>query len=61
MKDDEGKPYTAHTTNLVPLVITDENLKLRDHGILSDVTPTLLDLLELEKPEEMTSESLIIK
>ena len=61
MKDDEGKPYTAHTTNLVPLVITDENLRLRDHGILSDVTPTLLDLLELEKPEEMTSESLIIK
>lgn len=59
--DEEGNPYTAHTTNPVPLVITDKSLKLRDKGILSDITPTLLELLEIKKPEDMTSESLIIK
>ncbi|MGM9971917.1 MAG: 2,3-bisphosphoglycerate-independent phosphoglycerate mutase [Anaeroplasmataceae bacterium] len=59
--DEEGNPYTAHTTNPVPLVITDKSLKLRERGILSDITPTLLDLLEIEKPVEMTSESLIFK
>ena len=58
--DEEGKPYTAHTTNPVPVVITDKNIKLRD-GILSDIAPTLLELLELPIPEEMTSKSLIVK
>ena len=61
MRDENGEPFTAHTTNPVRLVITDETLKLRPNGILSDITPTLLDLLELEKPAEMTSKSLIIK
>ncbi len=61
MADEEGNPYTAHTTNPVPLVITDKSLKLRDRGILSDITPTLLDLLEIEIPSQMTSKSLIIK
>ena len=56
--DEEGKPYTAHTTNQVPVVVTDENLHLRN-GILSDLAPTILELLGLEKPEEMTSKSLI--
>lgn len=60
-RDEEGEPYTAHTTNPVPLAITDKSLTLRERGILSDITPTLLDLLELEKPEEMTSTSLIKK
>jgi 2,3-bisphosphoglycerate-independent phosphoglycerate mutase len=58
--DEEGKPYTAHTTNPVPVVVTDKNIKLRD-GILSDIAPTLLELLELPIPEEMTSKSLIVK
>lgn len=57
--DVEGKPFTAHTTNLVPVVVTDKNIKLRD-GILSDIAPTLLELLEVEKPAEMTSSSLIV-
>lgn len=58
--DEEGKVFTAHTTNLVPVVVTDKNIKLRD-GILSDIAPTLLDLLGVEVPAEMTSKSLIIK
>ncbi len=58
--DEEGKPFTAHTTNLVPVVITDKNIKLRD-GILSDIAPTLLELLGVEVPVDMTSTSLIVK
>ncbi len=57
--DEEGKPFTAHTTNLVPVCVTDKNIKLRD-GILSDIAPTLLELLGVEKPEDMTSSSLIV-
>ena len=57
---EEGKPFTAHTTNLVPVVVTDKNIKLRD-GILSDIAPTLLDLLGVEIPKEMTSKTLIVK
>lgn len=52
-------PFTAHTTNVVPLVmIGRDDLKLKK-GRLADLTPTLLDLMGLEKPEEMTGESLI--
>ncbi|WP_099159934.1 2,3-bisphosphoglycerate-independent phosphoglycerate mutase [Virgibacillus ndiopensis] len=57
----EGNPMTAHTTNPVPVVVTKENIALRDGGILADLSPTLLDLLDIEKPEEMTGKSLIIK
>ena len=60
LQDEEGKPYTAHTTNPVPVVITDKNIKIRN-GILSDIAPTLLELLGIEKPESMTSNSLIVK
>ena len=60
LADEEGKPFTAHTTNLVPVVVTDKNIKLRD-GILSDIAPTLLDLLGVEIPKEMTSKTLIVK
>ncbi len=59
--DEQGNAYTAHTTNPVPLVITDKSVKLRSNGILSDITPTLLELLEIEVPAEMTAKSLIIK
>lgn len=61
MRDKDDNPYTAHTTNLVPLILTDESYELKTYGILSDITPTLLELLGIEKPEEMTSESLILK
>ncbi len=60
MIDEDGSPFTAHTTNPVPVVVTDKNIKIRD-GILSDLAPTILDLLEIEKPAEMTSSSLIVK
>lgn len=58
--DEEGKAFTAHTTNVVPVVVTDKNIKLRN-GILSDIAPTLLELLGVEVPAEMTSKSLIVK
>ncbi len=53
---------TAHTTNKVPFIVVQNanKIKLRE-GILGDIAPTMLDLLELEKPSEMTGESLIIK
>ncbi len=54
-----GGPFTAHTTNVVPLIgigIGDRQLK---EGRLADLAPTMLELLGLEKPEEMTGESLI--
>lgn len=57
----DGKPMTAHTTNPVPLIITKKGLTLRDGGILGDLAPTMLELLNLEKPEEMTGHSLIKK
>ena len=60
MVDDDGvTPHTAHTTNLVPFVIVGADVKLRP-GRLSDISPTLLDLMGLEKPAAMTGESLIV-
>lgn len=57
----EGKPMTAHTTNPVPVIVTKDGIELQDSGILADLSPTLLDLLNVEKPEEMTGSSLIKK
>ncbi len=56
---DNGGAFTAHTTNVVPLVLIGRNdLKLKN-GRLADLAPTMLDLMGLDKPEEMTGESLI--
>ncbi|MDI6817160.1 MAG: 2,3-bisphosphoglycerate-independent phosphoglycerate mutase [Actinomycetota bacterium] len=56
------QPFTAHTTNEVPLYfITDEHLRLAGGGILADIAPTLLDVLKIEKPAEMTGQSLIVR
>ena len=60
MRDQEGRPHTAHTTNLVPVVVTKKGIKLNS-GALCDVAPTLLDLLGIEKPKAMTGKSLIEK
>ncbi|BAC14391.1 2,3-bisphosphoglycerate-independent phosphoglycerate mutase [Oceanobacillus iheyensis] len=57
----EDKPMTAHTTNPVPVIVTKDDIELRDGGILADLSPTLLDLLNVEKPKEMTGNSLIKK
>jgi len=61
--DDVEKPFTAHTTNPVPVVLAgaDKSVELRKGGRLADLAPTLLDILGLEKPEEMTGTSLIAK
>lgn len=59
MTTPEGNPHTAHTTVPVPVIVTKAGVTLRDGGRLADVAPTMLDLLGIEKPEEMTGESLI--
>jgi 2,3-bisphosphoglycerate-independent phosphoglycerate mutase len=58
MLEPDGSPNTAHSTNPVPAIVTVPGLELRD-GILADVAPTLLDLLRVEQPTEMTGKSLI--
>lgn len=56
-----GEPHTAHTTNPVPLILvtSDSSLKLKEGGKLADLAPTMLDLMNLEKPQEMTGTSLL--
>lgn len=54
----EGNPMTAHTTNPVPVIVAKHGLELRD-GILADLAPTMLELLGLNKPAEMTGKSII--
>ena len=58
-----GEPWTAHTTNQVPFVLVgaDPAYKLREGGRLCDIVPTLIELMGLEKPKEMTGESLLVK
>lgn len=55
----EGEPMTAHTTNPVPVIITKEGVSVRSGGRLADLSPTLLDLMGVDQPEEMTGQSLI--
>ncbi|SIS43383.1 2,3-bisphosphoglycerate-independent phosphoglycerate mutase [Salimicrobium flavidum] len=56
-----GDPMTAHTKNPVPVIVTKEGAELKGDGVLGDLAPTLLDLLGVEKPEDMTGESIIKK
>jgi 2,3-bisphosphoglycerate-independent phosphoglycerate mutase len=58
MLEDDGSPNTAHTTNPVPLIVTQPGLALRD-GVLGDVAPTVLELLAIDQPDAMTGQSLI--
>lgn len=55
----EDKPMTSHTTSPVPVIVTKDGVELRSGGKLADVAPTLLDLLNIAKPTEMTGTSLI--
>ena len=59
--DENGNPFTAHTTNPVPFIVTGKNVELREGGILADIAPTILDLMQLPKPAEMTGMSMIKK
>ncbi len=58
-----GEPFTAHTTNPVPFIIVnaDPSYKLREGGCLADIAPTLIEMMGLEQPKEMTGKSLIVK
>jgi 2,3-bisphosphoglycerate-independent phosphoglycerate mutase len=58
---DDNKKYTQHTLSPVPFVITDKNIKLETSGKLSNIVPTILDYMNIEKPKEMTQCSLIKK
>ena len=61
MYEPDGEPFTAHTTNPVPLLaINCGDVKLREGGVLADLAPTLLQLMELPQPEEMTGKSLFV-
>jgi 2,3-bisphosphoglycerate-independent phosphoglycerate mutase len=64
MLDENGNSFTAHTTNLVPMIIVGEkfkDVKLAPNGKLCDVAPTLLDMMCIKIPEEMTGKSLIFR
>ena len=59
MVDDDGTPFTAHTTNPVPFCVINHPCELREGGRLADIAPTMLKVLGLPQPEEMTGESII--
>ena len=69
MQGADGRPWTAHTTNPVPVILVEgekrkcpglgNDIKLRDHGGLADIAPTVLEILGLDKPDKMSGESLI--
>ena len=58
-----GEPFTAHTTNPVPFILVnaDPSYTLREGGRLADIVPTLIELMGMEQPEEMTGKSLLVK
>ena len=57
MINPDGSPNTAHTKNPVPIILVDAKKEKIKSGILSDIAPTILDLLEIEVPEKMTQNS----
>lgn len=59
MYEPDGSAFTAHTTNPVPFIVVGEDCELREGGVLADIAPTILQLLGLPQPEEMTGKSLI--
>ena len=58
-----GAPFTAHTTNPVPFILVnaDPSYKLREGGCLADIAPTLIEIMGLEQPKEMTGKSLLVR
>ena len=59
MINPDGSPNTAHTTNPVPIILVDKDLKTIHNGVLGDIAPTILALMGIEKPKVMTRESLL--
>ena len=60
MMEEDGVPHTAHTVNPVPFIVTKQDLELREGGTLCDVAPTLLALLGVMQPVEMTGKSIVL-
>lgn len=59
MMNPDGSPHTAHTTNPVPFILIDEEIQSIKSGILGDIAPTILELMGVEQPKEMTQKSLL--
>lgn len=59
MMNPDGSPHTAHTTNPVPFILIDDKIKSIKSGILGDIAPTILELVGVEQPKEMTQKSLL--
>ena len=60
MYEPDGSPFTAHTTFPVPFIVAGYPCKLREGGRLCDLSPTLLEIMKIEKPAAMTGVSLIV-
>ena len=61
MINDDNSPNTAHTTNPVPFIMIDNDIKKISNGVLGDIAPTILELMNINKPQKMTGKSLIVK
>jgi len=59
MLEEDGSPDTAHSLNPVPVIVTVEGVTLRGGGVLADVAPTVLEILGIEQPAQMTGRSLL--
>ena len=59
MENPDGSPNTAHTTNPVPLILVDQDINQIKSGILGDIAPTVLKLMGVEQPEDMTQQALV--
>lgn len=59
MMNPDGSPHTAHTTNPVPFILIDDTIKTINSGVLGDIAPTILELIGVEQPIEMTQKSLL--
>ena len=59
MMNPDGSPHTAHTTNPVPMILIDKEIQSIHNGVLGDIAPTILELMGVEQPKEMTRKSLL--
>ena len=59
MKNKDGSAHTAHTVNMVPVIVVDRNVKVVENGKLADIAPSILKLMEIDKPKEMSGVSII--
>ena len=59
LKNKDGSPHTAHTVNMVPVIVLDQNVKVVQNGKLADIAPSILKLMEIDKPKEMSGDSII--